>query len=71
MNLKVKYAVLKGLTIVPMVLSLYLFLISDDPKDCLLFLAIYFTLALILYVFFLMESFEEIVKEDKHAEQED
>ena len=70
MNLKVKYAILEGLTIVLMVLSMYLFLISDDPKDCLLFLTIYFTLALVLFVLCLIESFEKILK-DKHAEQED
>jgi len=58
MNLKVKYAILKGLTIVLIILSMYLFLVSDDLEDCLHYLTIYFALALVLFVLCLIESFE-------------
>jgi len=57
-----KYTVLEGLTIVPMVLSLYLFLISDDLKDCLLYLSVYFALAVVLFMLCLIESFEESLR---------
>ena len=56
-EMRLKYAVLKGITIILMVLNLALFLISDYP-DCLFFLILYFVLVLVLWAIFMMEGYE-------------